>query len=138
MAGLPEITLAGTLTADPELNHTDKNVPYVRFTVACNDRRFDPNTGRWEDLDVAFLRCTAWRHLAQHIAASLTKGTRVLVTGVLRQRSFDDADATTRTVIEVEVTEVGASLKWVTVTVTKSKPTTAASQVDTADAWGAR
>jgi single-strand DNA-binding protein len=120
MAGLPEITMAGTLTADPELNHTDKNVPYVRFTVACNDRRYDPNSGRYEDLDVAFLRCTAWRHLADHIATSLTKGVRVMVTGTLRQRTFDDADGATRTVTEVDVIEVGASLKWAHVQVTKT------------------
>ncbi|OLF11870.1 single-stranded DNA-binding protein [Actinophytocola xanthii] len=120
MAGLPEITMAGTLTSDPELSHTDKNVPYVRFTVACNDRRHDPNTGQWVDLDAAFLRCTAWRNLAEHIAASLTKGVRVLVTGILRQRTFDDADGRTVTVTDVDVTEVGASLKWATVRVTKA------------------
>lgn len=120
MAGLPEITMAGTLTADPELSHTDKNVPYVRFTVACNDRRYDPNTDRWVDLDAAFLRCTAWRQLAEHIVASLTKGVRVLVTGTLRQRTFDDADGRSVTVTDVEVTEVGASLKWATVRVTKA------------------
>jgi single-strand DNA-binding protein len=92
MAGLPEITMAGTLTADPELNHTDKDVAYVRFTVACNDRRYDQNSGRWEDVDVAFLRCTAWRQLADNVATSLFKGMRVMVTGTLRQRTFDDAD----------------------------------------------
>jgi single-strand DNA-binding protein len=123
MAGLPEITMAGTLTADPELNHTDNNIPYVRFTVACNDRRYDPNTGQYVDLDAAFLRCTAWRHLAQHIATSLTKGIRVLVTGTLRQRTFDDADGTTRTVVEVGATEVAASLKWACVHVTKATRT---------------
>jgi single-strand DNA-binding protein len=112
--------MAGTLTSDPELSHTDKNVPYVRFTVACNDRRYDPNTDRWVDLDAAFLRCTAWRQLAEHINASLTKGVRVLVTGILRQRTFDDADGQTRTATDVEVTEVGASLKWATVRVTKA------------------
>jgi single-strand DNA-binding protein len=120
MSGLPEITLAGTLTADPDLNHTDKGVAYARFTVACNERRYDPNTGRWDDLDAAFLRCTAWRQLADHIHASLTKGTRVMVSGTLRQRSFDDADGTTRTVVEVDASEVAASLKWATVTVTKA------------------
>jgi single-strand DNA-binding protein len=129
MAGLPEITLAGTLTADPELNHTDHNIPYVRFTVACNDRRYDPNSGRWEDLDAAFLRCTAWRHLAHHIATSLTKGTRVVVLGTLRQRTFDDADGTTRTVMEVDATEVAASLKWATVHVTKATRTDTTGQV---------
>ncbi len=122
MAGLPEITMAGTLTADPELNRTDKDVSYVRFTVACNDRRYDPNTGRWVDLDVAFLRCTAWRHLAEHIATSLIKGARVLVTGTLRQRTFDDADGRTHTVFDVDATEVAASLRWAIVHV--GKPTT--------------
>lgn len=112
--------MAGTLTSDPELGHTDKGIAYVRFTVACNDRRHDPNTNQWVDLDAAFLRCTAWRQLADHIAASLTKGVRVTVTGTLRQRSFDDADGQTRTVIEVDAIEVGASLKWATVRVTKA------------------
>jgi single-strand DNA-binding protein len=120
MAGLPEITMAGTLTADPEMSHTDQGVAYARFTVACNDRRYDPNTGRWEDLDAAFLRCTAWRHLAEHIAASLTKGVRVMVTGTQRQRTFDDADGQARTVTDVDAAEVAASLKWATVCVTKA------------------
>jgi single-strand DNA-binding protein len=120
MAGLPEIIMAGTLTADPELGHTDKGVAYVRFTLACNDRRLDPNTNQWVDLDAAFLRCTAWRQLADHIAASLTKGVRVLVTGTLRQRTFEDSDGQTRTAIDVDATEVGASLKWATVRVTKA------------------
>lgn len=112
--------MAGSLTADPDLSHTDQGVAYVRFTVACNDRRYDPNTDRWVDLDAAFLRCTAWRHLADHIATSLTKGVRVMVTGTLRQRTFDDADGRTVTVTEVDVTEVGASLKWATVHITKA------------------
>jgi single-strand DNA-binding protein len=112
--------MAGTLTADPELNHTDQGVPYVRFTVACNDRRYDPNTGRWEDLDAAFLRCTAWRNLAEHVAGCLTKGVRVVITGTLRQRTFEDADGQTRTVTDVDAAEVAASLKWATVRVTKA------------------
>jgi single-strand DNA-binding protein len=120
MSGLPEITMAGTLTANPELSHTDQGIAYVRFTVACNDRRYDPNAGRYEDLDAAFLRCNAWRHHAEHIATSLTKGMRVVVTGVLRQRTFTDSDNQTRTVLEVEATEVAASLKRATVQVTKT------------------
>jgi single-strand DNA-binding protein len=120
MAGLPEITMTGTLTSDPELNATDKGIAYARFTVACNDRRYDPNTGQWNDLDATFLRCTAWRQLAEHVAVSLTKGVRVLVTGTLRQRTFDDADGQTRTAIDVDATEVAASLKWATVRVTKA------------------
>lgn len=119
MAGLPEITMAGTLTGAPELGHTDKGVAYARFTVACNDRRYDPNSGRWEDLDVAFLRCTVWRGLADNTAACLTKGTRVVVVGTLRQRSFEAADGQQHTVIEVDATEVAASLKWAHVQVRK-------------------
>lgn len=120
MAGLPEITMAGTLTSDPELSHTDQGVAYVRFTVACNDRRYDPNTGRWVDLDAAFLRCTAWRHLAEHIHSSLGKGQRAWVKGQLRQRTFDDADGRSVTVTDVDVTEAGPSLLWATAQVTKA------------------
>lgn len=123
MSGLPEITMAGTLTADPELRHTDNGVAYMRFTVACNDRRYDSNTDRYVDVDAVFLRCTAWRGLAEHIATSLSKGVRVMVSGTLRQRAFDDADGTTRTVVEVDATEVAASLKWATVRVTKATRT---------------
>jgi single-strand DNA-binding protein len=119
MAGLPEITLAGTLTADPELARTDKGVAYARFTVACNDRRYDPNTRRWEDLDAAFLRCTVWRGLAEHTAACLSKGARVVVLGTVRQRTFEAADGQTHTVVEIDASEVAASLRWAHVQVRK-------------------
>jgi single-strand DNA-binding protein len=119
MAGLPEITLAGTLTGDPELGRTDKGVPYARFTVACNDRRYDPNTGRWEDLDAAFLRCTVWRGLAEHTAACLTRGTRVVVLGTVRQRTFEAGDGQQHTVIEIDASEVAASLRWAHVQIRK-------------------
>lgn len=120
MSGLPEITMAGTLTADPELDHPDKGIAYVRFTVECNDWRLDPDTHEWVDLDTAFLRCTAWGQLAEHIATSLTKGTRVMVTGILRQNTFQDREGQTRTTIDVKATEVGASLKWAVAHVAKA------------------
>lgn len=119
MAGLPEISLTGTLTAAPELGHTDKGIAYARFTVACNDRRYDSNTGRWEDLDAAFLRCTVWRGLAEHTAACLSKGARVVVLGTVRQRTFEAADGQQHTVIEIDATEVAASLRWALVEVRK-------------------
>jgi len=119
MAGLPEISMAGTLTAAPELGHTDKGVAYARFTVACNDRRYDPNTGRHVDVDVVFLRCTVWRGLAEHTATCLTKGTRVVVLGTVRQRTFEAADGHQHTVIEIDASEVAASLRWALVHVRK-------------------
>lgn len=120
MAGLPEVTVAGTLTADPELRFTTTGVAVANVTVAANDRRYDNQAGTWVDGDTTFLRCQLWRQLAEHAAESLTKGTRVLVTGQLRQRSYDTSNGEKRTVFELVVTEIGASLKFATVTVQKA------------------
>jgi single-strand DNA-binding protein len=119
MAGLPEITLAGTLVADPELRYTPTGAAVANFTVAANDRRYDPTTGEWADKGATFLRCSLWRQAAEHLAESLTKGTRVLLTGVLRQRDWETLSGEQRTTFEVEVSEIAASLKWATVKVTK-------------------
>ncbi|MDQ3762434.1 MAG: single-stranded DNA-binding protein [Actinomycetota bacterium] len=81
MAGLPEITLAGTLVAEPELRFTPTGAAVATFTVAANDRRYDPATGQWVDKGATFLRCCLWRQAAENLAESLTKGTRVLLTG---------------------------------------------------------
>jgi single-strand DNA-binding protein len=124
MSGLPEITLAGTLVADPELRFTPTGAAVANFTVAANDRRYDPTTQEWVDKGATFLRCSIWRQAAENLAESLTKGTRVLVTGVLRQREWDTADGERRVAFEVDATEVAASLKWVTVKVTKATRTT--------------
>ncbi|MBV8996816.1 MAG: single-stranded DNA-binding protein [Pseudonocardiales bacterium] len=124
MAGLPEITLAGTLVADPELRYTPTGAAVANFTVAANDRRYDPAAGQWIDHGATFLRCTLWRQPAENLAESLTKGARVLLTGVLRQREWDTADGDKRYAVDVDVTEIGASLKWATVTLAKAPRST--------------
>jgi len=138
MAGLPEITLAGTLVADPELRFTPSGAAVANFTVAANDRRYDPATGQWADNGATFLRCTLWRQAAENLAESLTKGARVLLTGVLRQREWDSANGEKRYAFEVDVTEIGASLKWATAKLTKSTRST--DHADTSsggdDPWG--
>ena len=136
MAGLPEVTVAGTLTADPELRFTQSGVPVANFTVAANDRRFDKQTGQWVDGDATFLRCTLWRQPAENLAESLNKGARVLVTGTLRQRSYETGEGDKRTVLELDVTEVGASLKWATAKIAKAARTTGTT-TPAADAWNA-
>ncbi|HEU0087673.1 MAG TPA: single-stranded DNA-binding protein [Pseudonocardiaceae bacterium] len=123
MAGLPEITVAGTLTADPELRYLPTGTPLATFTVAANDRRYDQHTGRWADHGATFLRCSVWREVAEHVAESLTRGTRVLLTGTLRQREWETTDGDKRSGFEVDVTEIGASLKWATTQVSKTTRT---------------
>ncbi|SDH16627.1 single-strand DNA-binding protein [Lentzea fradiae] len=135
MAGLPEVTVAGTLTADPELRFTQSGVAVANFTIAANDRRYDQQSGQWVDGDATFLRCTLWRQPAENLVNSVGKGNRVLVTGTLRQRSFEH-DGQKRTVLELDVTEVGPSVRWATAKVTKVTRTNAES-APAADSWGA-
>ena len=123
MPGLPDVTVAGTLVADPELRFTPNGTAVTNFTIAANDRRFDAQSGTWVDAGATFLRCSIWRAAAEHVAESLRKGTRVLVFGQLRQRSFDTAEGEKRTVFEVAVTEIGPSLKFATAQVTKATRT---------------
>jgi len=123
MVGLPEITMAGTLTADPELRYTQSAIAVANFTVACNPRTLNKQTGQWEDGEATFLRCTIWRDAAEHVAESLKRGQRVIVVGELRQRSYEH-DGQKRTTYELDVTEVGPSLKWATADVRKAVRTT--------------
>lgn len=110
MTGLPEITVAGTLTADPELRYTATGAAVANFTVAANDRRFNKDTQQWEDAGATFLRCALWREAAEHAAESLEKGSRVLLTGRLKQREWDDRETgEKRYAFEVDVTEIGPS-----------------------------
>lgn len=120
MAGLAEITLVGILVADPELRVSPAGTAVANFTVAANDDRYDPGTGEWVDKGATFLRCSIRSQAAENVAESLTKGTRVLVTGVLRQREWEATGGDKRYAYEVDATEVGASLKWATVKVTKA------------------
>ncbi|MEU6264856.1 single-stranded DNA-binding protein [Saccharopolyspora shandongensis] len=139
MAGLPEITFAGTVVADPEMRFTNSGAGVVNFTVASNDRKFDRERNEWVDAGATFLRCSIWRQAAENAAETLTKGMRVLVTGVLRQRSYEK-DGQTRYAFEVDATEVAVSLKFATATVKKAArsgtagaPPAGAGQPD---AWG--
>ena len=114
------MTITGNLTGDPELRFTATGTAVVAFTVAASRRVYDQATGQWQDGDTLFLRCSAWRELADHAAESLTKGTRVIVTGRLKQRSYETTEGEKRTVYEVDADDVGPSLKWATAKIAKT------------------
>ncbi len=114
------ITVVGNLVADPELRYTPTGAAVANFRVASTPRRFDSQSNQWVDGEALFLQCNIWRQSAENVANSLTKGDRVIVTGRLRQRSFETRDGEKRTVFEVEVDEVGPSLKYATTQVTKT------------------
>jgi len=119
MAGETTITVIGNLTADPELRFTPSGAAVASFTVASTPRTFDRASGEWKDGDALFLRCNIWRQAAENVAESLTRGMRVLVSGRLRQRSFETREGEKRTVVELEVDEVGPSLRYATAKVNK-------------------
>ncbi|OMC12069.1 single-stranded DNA-binding protein [Mycolicibacter heraklionensis] len=113
------ITVVGNLTADPDLRFTPSGAAVANFTVASTPRVFDRQSGEWKDGDALFLRCNIWREAAENVAESLTRGSRVIVTGRLRQRSFETREGEKRTVYEVEVDEVGPSLRYATAKINK-------------------
>jgi single-strand DNA-binding protein len=119
MANNNVITLVGNITDDPELRFTPSGAAVANFTVAVN-RRQQSQAGKWEDKLDGFFRCNAWRDLAENVAESLQKGTRVMVVGRLQQRSWEDQEGNRRSVVEVLVDEVGPSLRWATASVQKS------------------
>ena len=119
MAGETVITVVGNLTADPELRFTPSGAAVANFTVASTPRTFDRQSGEWKDGDALFLRCNVWRQAAENAAESLTRGMRVVVQGRLRQRSFETREGEKRTVVEMEVDEVGPSLRYATAKVNK-------------------
>ena len=112
MAGETTITLIGNLTADPELRFTPSGAPVANFTVASTPRTFDRATGEWKDGDAMFLNCAVWRQAAENVAESLTKGMRVIVQGRLKSRSYETREGERRTVFEIDVDEIGPSLKY--------------------------
>ena len=118
MAGDTAITIVGNLTADPELRFIQSGAAVVNFTVASTPRSFDRNTSEWKDGETLFLRCSLWREAAENVAESLTKGMRVIVSGRLVSRSFE-SNGEKRTVNEIQVDEVGPSLRYATAKVTK-------------------
>lgn len=112
MAGETSITIVGNLTADPELRTIGSGASVASFTIASTPRTFNRNTNQWEDGNALFMRCSAWRDLANHCASSLSKGMRVIAQGRLQQRSYQANDGSNRTVVEMTVDEIGPSLRY--------------------------
>jgi len=120
VAGDTTITVIGNLTADPELRFTPSGAAVANFTVASTPRMFDRQSNEWKDGEALFLRCNIWREAAENVAESLVRGSRVIVTGRLKQRSFETREGEKRTVMEVEVDEIGPSLRYATAKVNKA------------------
>ena len=119
MAGETVITIVGNLTADPELRTTSAGAQVASFTIASTPRSWNRNSNQFEDGQALFLRCSAWRDMAEHCAQSLSKGMRVIAQGRLQQRSYQAQDGSQRTVIEMQVDEIGPSLRYATAQVQK-------------------
>ncbi|GAA2120356.1 single-stranded DNA-binding protein [Streptomyces synnematoformans] len=120
MAGETVITVVGNLTDDPELRFTPSGAAVANFTIASTPRTFDRQTNEWKDGDPLFLRASIWRQAAENVAESLTRGTRVVAQGRLRQRSYETQQGEKRTVVEMEVDEIGPALRYATAKVTKT------------------
>lgn len=112
MAGETLITVIGNLTADPELRFTPAGAAVANFTIASTPRTFDRQSNEWKDGPALFLRCNVWKEQAENLAEALTKGARVIAQGNLKQRSFEDREGQRRTVFELEVQEIGPSLRY--------------------------
>lgn len=119
MAGETTITIIGNCVADPELRFTQSGAAVASFTVASTPRHFDKQQDKWVDDPALFMRCNVWRQVAENVAESLTRGARVIVTGRLKQRSFETKEGEKRTVVELDVDEIGLSLRYATATVNK-------------------
>ena len=121
MAGETVITVVGNLTDDPELRFTPSGAAVANFRVASTPRTFDRQTNEWKDGDPLFLSCSVWRQAAENVAESLQRGARVVVTGRLKQRSYETREGEKRTVVELDVDEIGPSLRYATAKVTKTQ-----------------
>ncbi|WP_329405475.1 single-stranded DNA-binding protein [Nocardia vinacea] len=133
MAGETTITVIGNLVADPELRFTPAGAAVANLTVASTPRVYDRNSAEWKDGDPLFLRGTIWREAAENVAESLTKGARIIVTGTLKQRSYETREGEKRTVVEIEIDEIGPSLKYAKAQVTKVTKGGAGSNTGRAD-----
>lgn len=121
MAGDTIITVVGNLTGDPELRFTPSGAAVANFTVASTPRSFDKGSNEWKDGDTLFMNCSIWREAAENVAESLTKGTRVIASGRLVQRSYETREGEKRTVVELQVEEIGPSLKYASAKVTRAQ-----------------
>lgn len=120
MAGETIITVVGNLTADPELRYTQGGLAVANFTIASTPRTFDRQANDWKDGEALFLRASVWREFAENVAGTLTKGSRVIATGRLKQRSYETKEGEKRTSIELEIDEIGPSLRYATAQVTRT------------------
>jgi single-strand DNA-binding protein len=120
MAGDTVITVIGNLTSDPELRWTPSGAAVANFTIASTPRTLDRESQEWKDGEALFLRCSVWRQAAENVAESLTRGSRVMAQGRLKQRSFETKEGEKRSVIELEVDEIGPSLRYATATVARA------------------
>ena len=121
MAVENQVTIVGNLTDDPELRYTPNGAAVANFRVAVSRRGKDETTGEWKDLETSFFRVSAWRSLGENIAETLTRGSRVIVTGRLRARSWETQEGETRSTVEIEADEVGPSLRWATAKIEKAQ-----------------
>jgi single-strand DNA-binding protein len=121
MAGDTVITVVGNLTGDPELRFTPSGAAVANFTIASTPRQFDRQSNEWKDGDTLFMRCSIWREAAENVAESLTKGMRVIAQGRLVQRSYETREGEKRTVVELQVDEVGPSLRYASAKVTRAQ-----------------
>ena len=121
MAGDTVITIIGNLTADPELRFTPSGAAVANFTVASTPRQFDRQSNEWKDGETLFMRCSVWRDAAENVAESLQRGTRVIVSGRLKSRSYETKEGEKRTVVEMDVDEIGPSLRSATAKVNKTQ-----------------
>jgi single-strand DNA-binding protein len=121
MAGDTVITVIGNITGDPELRFTPSGAAVANFTVASTPRQFDRQSNEWKDGETLFMRCSVWRDAAENVAESLQRGTRVIVSGRLKSRSYETKEGEKRTVVEMDVDEVGPSLRYATAKVNKTQ-----------------
>jgi single-strand DNA-binding protein len=135
MAGETTLTVVGNLTDDPELRYTPSGAAVAKFRVASTPRFMDKNTSQWKDGDPLFLACTVWRGVAENVAETLKRGDRVIVSGRLKQRSYETREGEKRTVVELEVDEVGPSLRYATATVKKMSRQSGGQQQSGGDPW---
>ncbi|MEN9923413.1 MAG: hypothetical protein RIS09_927 [Actinomycetota bacterium] len=139
-----QVTFIGNLTADPELRFTPSGVAVANFTVACTPRTLDKNTNEWKDGETTYLRCQVWRQYAENVAESLGRGTRVMVTGKLRPRTYETKEGEKRVSLDVDVDEIGPVLRTATAKVARNssgQPTRSSEESDTSwesstNAWG--
>lgn len=120
MAGETIITVVGNLTSDPELRYTQNGLAVANFTIASTPRTLDRASNEWKDGEALFLRASVWREFAENVAGSLTKGSRVIATGRLKQRSYETKEGEKRTSIELEIDEIGPSLRYATASITRT------------------